>query len=587
MSIIASLILTMRNIHIINKSVKQLENKQVHGDTQTILDKITRYCVSTPIKLFIVQIFMPTIFIPLILLIIGAEAIVITKISLVFILFISLSATMSYVFAQNEFKKIITDLYEKYPDKTNRIIELKPKISLKMKILLEVIPLIIIALLFTSLLAYTTNSKAIGNIYNKFYNKQLMQEFGHKNYINIDDIIHDLKSFNEDIIIDKFIIDVNGNYKTLENTELSEFFIKYTLSNQMKNRTYDYYCIDREGTFIKVNTTDGHTYFVGVLYNTSSEVFIIALTTSFIILLLAIFIVLVYIATSISRDIKTITNGLNRIIDKKDLKQKLITTVNDESGELTESFTEIQRLIQENINEINEKQELIVRQGQMSILGEMAGGMAHDINNPASAINMSIDILYDKDNKEERKEILDNMKQCIERILNIVSGVRDQFRNLGNTKKEIFDFKEVMQNIEIVMKNQLVKYKCNLEIDYNNDFKIYGEKNKLNQVISNIVMNAILAYNEIEKNGIIYIKTDKDTEENVISIKDEAGGIPENVKDQLFSKILTTRGKQGTGLGLYLAKSIIEDEFQGQISFETKIGEGTTFYIKLPKNKEE
>ena len=75
-------------------------------------------------------------------------------------------------------------------------------------------------------------------------------------------------------------------------------------------------------------------------------------------------------------------------------------------GELTEAFNQIQKLTQENIEEINEKQEVIVRQGKLSILGEMAGGIAHDINTPASAINMSINCLYNIDDKEEKKKKL-------------------------------------------------------------------------------------------------------------------------------------------------------------------------------------
>ena len=79
------------------------------------------------------------------------------------------------------------------------------------------------------------------------------------------------------------------------------------------------------------------------------------------------------------------------------------------------------------------------------------------------------------------------------------------------------------------------------------------------------------------------IDKDEENEYNIIKVIDDAGGIPENIKDKLFTKILTTRGTQGTGLGLYLAKSIIEDEFGGKIYFETETGKGTTFYIKLKK----
>lgn len=78
----------------------------------------------------------------------------------------------------------------------------------------------------------------------------------------------------------------------------------------------------------------------------------------------------------------------------------------------------------------------------------------------------------------------------------------------------------------------------------------------------------------------------EDNENIIIKVIDEAGGIPENIRDKLFTKILTTRGMQGTGLGLYLAKPIIEDEFNGKIYFETETDKGTTFYIILKKMEE-
>ncbi len=255
-------------------------------------------------------------------------------------------------------------------------------------------------------------------------------------------------------------------------------------------------------------------------------------------------------------------------------------------GELTEVFNQIQELTQKNIEEINEKQEVIVRQGKLSILGEMAGGIAHDINNPASAINMSIKCLYDIEDKEEKKKILDNMQECTKRILTIVSSIRDQFRNLGETKKEVFSINEVLENIEIVIKNQLIKYHCQLEINYNNNYMVYGEKNKLNQVISNIIMNSILAYKDKNISGNVKVDIEANNENIIIKVIDKAGGIPENIREKLFTKILTTRGMQGTGLGLYLAKPIIEDEFKGKIYFETETDKGTIFYIILKKVEE-
>lgn len=580
MCISVAIFILISNYKKINKCDENIRRNS--KDKQKWLDTLTKICVSTPIKLYASQILIPLVLTPLVIGLIGAEAIVVFKISSIFILFFSLSATMSYVFSQREFQKMIIMTYENVEEYKNNIINFKPKIKIKSKILLELIPLIIIALLFTALLSYTMNTRIVGGIYYQIYNTELNNEYKDKQYSNLNELKNSLEStVNSDIT--KFIISNDGTYITSNKNELSEFFIKYALNEKDGNRTYDYYCIDREGTFIKINTLDGNSYLVGVMYNTSSQIFLMGLIVSCLVLFGIIFITLIYIASNLSKDIALINDSLKTILKKQDLTKNLTVTSNDETGELTETYNKIQALTRENIKEINEKQELLIRQEKLSILGEMAGGMAHDINNPASAINMSINVLYSIDDKEEKKKILDNMSECIKRILAIVSSVRDQFRNIGDTKKEKFTIDEVLKNIEVVIQNQLNKYHCSLKVNYENDFKVYGEKNKLNQVISNIVMNSILAYKDINSSGSVIIDKDEENEYNIIKVIDDAGGIPENIKDKLFTKILTTRGTQGTGLGLYLAKSIIEDEFGGKIYFETETKKGTTFYIKLKK----
>lgn len=425
-------------------------------------------------------------------------------------------------FLGNQFKNLIFDIYEKNKDYENNIMNFSPRIKIGSRVTTELLPLIIVALMFTSLFAYTLNSRTTGDLYFKIYKIQLSNNFEKKQYKDIEDIenvLDDLYSQDKDVT--KFIIKDENFYRTEDNIELSDFFVKYALIHKDTNRTYDYYCIDREGTFVKINTLDGNEYLVGVTYKTNSNIFFVTLFISSSVLFIIIFITLLFIANNLSKDINTINNGFITILKRKNFN-KLIATSNDETGKLTDSFNKIQEMTQENIKELNEKQELIIRQEKLSILGEMAGGMAHDINNPASAINMSINVLYNIDDNEKKKEILDNMKECTKRILTIVSSVRDQFRNMGDTTKEEFSLNSVLKNIEIVIHNQLVKYKCTLNIDYSKDFKIFGEKNKLNQVLSNIIMNSILAYRDNNINGEINIDIDSDKEYNIISIKDKA-----------------------------------------------------------------
>ena len=96
-----------------------------------------------------------------------------------------------------------------------------------------------------------------------------------------------------------------------------------------------------------------------------------------------------------------------------------------------------------------------------------------------------------------------------------------------------------------------------------------------------MISNSIQAYNGKPEQEIDLIVEIRDNN-LIISIKDYASGLPKKVQDKLFKEMITTKGKNGTGLGLYMSYSTIKAHFNGDIQFETEEGKGTTFYIVLP-----
>lgn len=100
-------------------------------------------------------------------------------------------------------------------------------------------------------------------------------------------------------------------------------------------------------------------------------------------------------------------------------------------------------------------------------------------------------------------------------------------------------------------------------------------------MITNLVVNAAQAYGD--KGGKIEVSVEKAPKSKaLIKVSDYAGGLSEEIKPYIFKNILTTKGTFGTGLGLYLAYSVIKGEFNGKIDFQSEKGEGTTFYISIP-----
>ena len=180
--------------------------------------------------------------------------------------------------------------------------------------------------------------------------------------------------------------------------------------------------------------------------------------------------------------------------------------------------------------------------------------------------------------------MLDAMKISASKITEIVESVRNQIRNTGESQKSNFLLNKVVENVKILVNNELEKNRCKLFVDIEKEISLYGDFGKLSQVVMNIVMNAIQAYNG--EHGEIRVKVYEDNSNVIISILDNAGGIPKKIAEGLFKEILTTKGTKGTGFGLYFAKSMIRAEFDGDITFETEEGVGTTFYIIIPMKEE-
>ena len=102
--------------------------------------------------------------------------------------------------------------------------------------------------------------------------------------------------------------------------------------------------------------------------------------------------------------------------------------------------------------------------------------------------------------------------------------------------------------------------------------------------MDNLIINAMDAYHE---GGEIDIRVREDESKVYIEVQDYAGGIAPHVKDKLFKEMVTSKGKNGTGLGLYMCYSTIKGKFNGDMRFESEEGKGTTFFIELNKIREE
>lgn len=562
-------------------------------DNTKIIGKI----FNLPYKIYLIHLLIPSIaIISLYAISEGSINIGTLKIALLIVTIETLIALVVFIYCKNLISKILerNNINEKYINKFS---------SLKTKIFIIILPMILVALVFTSLLGYSRIVEEKSQ-YMYLSNEMILEEnFTKKDYTlnEVETILENIKLLQDDDT--QFIIYEDGDYTTLNKKNLSDFFIKYTLqkSENQRNRTYETYGIDIQGAVKQINI-DGSKAYIGIAFNIVTDSTLIYFLVGIVILFLINCIVLYYIAKSLADDTRKVSEALNNIVKNKNKKQKkhLPITSNDEIAQLVIAFNKIQDITDNYIEEIENNQYVVQRQAQFSILGEFAGGIAHDLNSPLSAMQLDIGMLKDDilpskiqaepEIKEILQDVLNNIDKSIEKMSKTIAGVRNQIRSTADTEKERFSFVELIEGIEILFGSLLRKNNCQLIYDKSKDYYLYGEKNKLDRVIGNVIKNSIDAYIEKEKKGKIEVSISKNDKEYIIKIADEAGGIPNEIKDTLFKEMRTTKGENGTGFGLYYSNTIIESSFKGTITFETKENVGTTFYINLPlkyNNKEE
>ena len=562
-------------------------------DNTKIIGKI----FNLPYKIYLIHLLIPSIaIISLYAISEGSINIGTLKIALLIVTIETLIALVVFIYCKNLISKILerNNINEKYINKFS---------SLKTKIFIIILPMILVALVFTSLLGYSRIVEEKSQ-YMYLSNEMILEEnFTKKDYTlnEVETILENIKLLQDDDT--QFIIYEDGDYTTLNKKNLSDFFIKYTLqkSENQRNRTYETYGIDIQGAVKQINI-DGSKAYIGIAFNIVTDSTLIYFLVGIVILFLINCIVLYYIAKFLADDTRKVSEALNNIVKNKNKKQKkhLPITSNDEIAQLVIAFNKIQDITDNYIEEIENNQYVMQRQAQFSILGEFAGGIAHDLNSPLSAMQLDIGMLKDDilpskiqaepEIKEILQDVLNNIDKSIEKMSKTIAGVRNQIRSTADTEKERFSFVELIEGIEILFGSLLRKNNCQLIYDKSKDYYLYGEKNKLDRVIGNVIKNSIDAYIEKEKKGKIEVSISKNDKEYIIKIADEAGGIPNEIKDTLFKEMRTTKGENGTGFGLYYSNTIIESSFKGTITFETKENVGTTFYINLPlkyNNKEE
>lgn len=252
---------------------------------------------------------------------------------------------------------------------------------------------------------------------------------------------------------------------------------------------------------------------------------------------------------------------------------------------------------------LKDNQDILIERERLASLGQFIAGIAHNLKSPIMSISGATEGLTDliKEYEEsivdkdvtiddhlaianDMKDWISKIKSYLEYMSDIITAVKGQAVALSENTVDSFTVEELTKRVDILMKHELKKalITLNLDLKVPTSLMIHGNINGLVQVINNMISNAIQAYKGKEGQTIDLIIT-QEKNDVIVSVRDYAGGLPKEVQEKLFKEMITTKGKDGTGIGLFMSYSNIRAHFNGDITYSTEEGKGTIFNIILPQ----
>jgi signal transduction histidine kinase len=300
------------------------------------------------------------------------------------------------------------------------------------------------------------------------------------------------------------------------------------------------------------------------------------------------------------------------------LNEALEGRVAERTGELEAA----NRALDSSLKQLTQAQKQLVHSEKFAALGQLAAGVAHEINTPIQFIGDSVEFLKDvfaglrqlvlayRAQRgdlgamlaarlteleaeadldyllEHAPKALDRSEEGVARVAGIVRAMKE-FAHPGETIMRPADLNQALRRTLTMVATE-VKYVADVELELFEELPlVICNVGEINQVFLNLLVNAAHAVGDrvrgSDTRGRITVRTRHEGDDVIVTIADTGGGIPAGIRDRIFDPFFTTKevGK-GSGIGLAVARSVIIDKHGGDLSFETEEGVGTTFSIRLP-----
>ena len=249
--------------------------------------------------------------------------------------------------------------------------------------------------------------------------------------------------------------------------------------------------------------------------------------------------------------------------------------------------------VREELEKQRKQEQVLIQQSKMASMGEMIGAIAHNWRQPLNTVSLIVEdlLMAYEENELDSKYLEESVEKTMKQI-RFMSDTIDDFRNFfePSNDEEEFDLKESINQTIMLITAQLKNNNISLELNYDESIKIKCNKNQFRQALINIFINskdAILTSREnkimpFDATGVIGIETFIQDNQSVIKIYDNGGGVDEKILANIFNAYFTTKDKdKGTGIGLYMTKTIIEHNMKGSVTAYNN-NDGLSTEIRIP-----
>jgi len=254
----------------------------------------------------------------------------------------------------------------------------------------------------------------------------------------------------------------------------------------------------------------------------------------------------------------------------------------------------------------NKNLKSVLDKEKFSIIGKLSGGLLHNLGTPLmgssgqlilsdSKLEKLANMLDDDSvSKNEIKKTLlelknhnNNLRIYLYYMSDVINSVKSYIKTSSHSKMQPIKIQNLFKKVQMLTSFEVKSH--HIKIDFSMDPRVQninleGELSSLIQIIINLIDNSIHSYNG--NKGIIDVNASTELIENKdylkISVQDFGSGMDEDIKSKLLEQMVSTKGDEGTGIGLYLSNILLKDKFNGILKFESELNKGTIMYIYIP-----